>query len=95
MSKFSYLNVFGGTFFIAVSISINEPVLAQILAPRFFTQQIPTIPQNPQIPSLLEEPQQELQSPSLMPTLEIPKANREKIKVERFIGIKTPIEIME
>ena len=85
MSKISYLNVFGGTFFIAVSILINEPVLAQILAPRFFTQQIPIIPQNPQIPSLLEEPQQELQSPSLMPTPEIPKGNREKIKVEKFI----------
>lgn len=85
MSKISYLNVFGGTFFIAVSILINEPVLAQILAPRFFTQQIPIIPQNPQIPSLLEEPQQELQSPSLIPTPEIPKGNREKIKVEKFI----------
>ncbi|MEJ6487449.1 ShlB/FhaC/HecB family hemolysin secretion/activation protein [Nostoc punctiforme UO1] len=85
MSKISYLNVFGGTFFIAVSILINEPVLAQILAPRFFTQQIPIIPQNPQIPSLLEEPQQELQSPSLIPTPEIPKGNQEKIKVEKFI----------
>ncbi|MEA5605810.1 ShlB/FhaC/HecB family hemolysin secretion/activation protein [Nostoc sp. UHCC 0252] len=85
MSKISYLNVFGGTFFIAVSILINEPVLAQIPAPRFFTQQIPIIPQNPQIPSLLEEPQQELQSPSLIPTPEIPKGNQEKIKVEKFI----------
>lgn len=85
MSKISYLNVFGGTFFIAVSILINEPVLAQILAPRFFTQQIPIIPQNPQIPSLLEEPQQELQSPPLIPTPEIPKGNQEKIKVEKFI----------
>ncbi|MDZ8259043.1 ShlB/FhaC/HecB family hemolysin secretion/activation protein [Nostoc sp. ChiQUE01b] len=85
MPKISYLNVFGGTFFIAASISITEPVLARMLAPRFFTQQIPTIPQSPQIPSFMEEPQQELQPPSLMPTPEIPKGNRERIQVERFV----------
>ncbi|MBD2512384.1 ShlB/FhaC/HecB family hemolysin secretion/activation protein [Nostoc muscorum FACHB-395] len=84
-SKYRYLNVFGATFFLVIPISTTNPLLAKTAPPRLFTQQIPTIPQRPQVPSPIER-REELQiPPASVPMPEIPKINREKIKVERFI----------
>lgn len=84
-SKYRYLNVFRATFFLAIPISTTNPLLAKTVPLRLFTQQIPTIPQSPQVPSPIER-REELQiPPASVPMPEIPKINREKIKVERFI----------
>ncbi|MBW4428083.1 MAG: ShlB/FhaC/HecB family hemolysin secretion/activation protein [Nostoc desertorum CM1-VF14] len=85
LSKYRCLNLFGAISFLAIPISTSNPLLAKTVPLRLFTQQIPTIPQSPQVPSPIEK-REELQiPPASVPIPEIPTINREKIKVERFI----------
>lgn len=80
--QISILKCVRSNFFLVIPISTTNPLLAKTAPTRLFTQQIPTIPQRPQVPSPIER-REELQiPPASVPMPEIPKINREKLKLK-------------